>query len=76
AERPAGSPASDRLAEMQIGLVYLGEEDFAAGLAPQEVRLLEQADWRIVAAGGAPPAGWVLLGAPAGARGTRIRLAP
>jgi hypothetical protein len=67
AERPPGQPAAEWLDEEEVDLIYLNEQDFAAGFPRQEVRLLKAAGWRTLASSGSEPVEWVLLEAPAGA---------
>jgi hypothetical protein len=68
AERPPTQPSAAWMAEEDVDLLYLGEQDFAAGFPPEEVSALEAEGWRPVASEGSLPSGWVLLEAPAGAR--------
>jgi hypothetical protein len=68
AERPPAQASSAWMSEEDVDLLYLGEQDFAAGFPHEEVSVLEAKGWRPVDAEGTLPSGWVLLEAPAGAR--------
>jgi hypothetical protein len=68
AVRPPTQASFAWMAEQEVDLLYLGEQDFAAGFPPEEVSVLEANGWRPVDSEGTLPSGWVLLEAPSGAR--------
>jgi hypothetical protein len=68
AERPPTQASFAWMADQEVDLLYLGEQDFAAGFPHEEVSVLEAKGWRLIDSESTLPSGWVLLEAPVGAR--------